>query len=85
MVIGHAWPLSGSLSNSADFVVGKSNGDEFYGQIDFLRIAKGTLKDAETTIEELYDWEFNGPFLKDFSGNAVSGVARDVGAVEYLH
>ena len=34
--------------------------------MDFLRVSRGTLKEAETNIEELYDWEFNGPFLKDF-------------------
>jgi hypothetical protein len=26
------------------------------------------LADAKTTIDELYDWEFNGPFLEDFTG-----------------
>ena len=62
-----------SLSNSADFTVGKTlSGEEeryFAGEIDFLRISRGTLKDAETTIDELYKWEFDGPFLRDFFGN----------------
>ncbi len=54
----------------------------FHGSIDYLRLAKGTLKDAETTIEELYQWQFNGPFLKDFFGNEPTGKRRDVGAIE---
>ena len=54
----------------------------FHGSIDFLRLSKGTLEDAETTIEELYEWQFNGPFLKDFFGNAPKGAGRDVGAIE---
>jgi hypothetical protein len=33
-----------------------------------MRIARGTLADSKTTIEELYAWEFNGPFLDDFTG-----------------
>jgi len=55
-----------SLSNKADFNVGKlsNNKDGFYkGFIDYLRISRGTLKDAETDIEELYKWEFHGHFL----------------------
>ena len=50
-----------SLTNSADFLVGKS----FVGTIDYLRVARGTLADARTSIEELYKWEFDGPFLTD--------------------
>ncbi len=41
------------------------------------------LEVAETTIEELYKWEFDGPFLKDFHGRPVQGTCRDAGAVEY--
>ena len=29
------------------------------------------------------EWEFNGPFLKDFFGNKSTGDGRDVGAIEY--
>tara|TARA_B100001123_G_scaffold440182_1_gene578611 strand:+ start:2899 stop:3345 length:447 start_codon:yes stop_codon:yes gene_type:complete len=54
----------------------------FAGSIDYLRLAKGTLEDAETTIDELYEWQFNGPFLKDFFGNEPKGTGRDVGALE---
>ncbi len=59
-----------SLENDADLYVGGSAaGHYFNGAIDFLRIARGTLADSGTTIEELYAWEFNGPFLDDFTGH----------------
>ncbi len=71
-----------SLSNTADFLVGKSEeGSHFKGSIDFLRVCRGTLEDSKTTIEELYAWEFDGPFLYDFSGRAPIG-KRDAGALE---
>ncbi len=66
-----------SLSNTADFIVGES----FAGAIDFLRVSRGTLSEANTTIEELYEWQFNGPFLRDFCGREPVG-RRDAGAVE---
>jgi hypothetical protein len=79
-----------SLSNTADFVVGKTQRGAagqverfFAGQLDFLRVSRGTLADAETTIEELYGWEFDGPALRDFAGRLPRGNGRDVGAVEY--
>jgi hypothetical protein len=72
----------GSLSNTADFLVGKGrDGDYFAGAIDFLRVCRGTLADARTTIDELYEWEFNGPFLRDFAGKDPVG-KRDAGALE---
>lgn len=74
-----------SLTNSSDFIVGRAGANEYLaGTFDFLRISRGTLEDAQTTINELYDWEFNGPFLKDFYGNALYGASRDAGAVEYV-
>ena len=74
--------LQGSCSNNSDFMVGKRETGQFFaGAIDFLRVARGTLADARTTIEELYAWEFNGPFLRDFAGNAPAG-KRDAGAIE---
>ena len=79
---GHMDP-SMSLSNTDNFTVGRSGNSFFSGNIDFLRIAKGTLAQSETTIGELYNWEFNGPFLKDFSGKPPYGLGRDAGAVEY--
>ena len=58
-----------SLSNSGDFLVGGGPGQQFFaGTLDFLRVARGTLADAQTTIEELYAWQFNGPHLADFAG-----------------
>jgi hypothetical protein len=73
-----------SLSNAGNFTVGKTLGPhENYleGAIDFLRIARGTLADAETNIGELYQWEFDGPFLKDFFGRPRSGEHRCAGAM----
>ncbi len=67
-----------SLSNQGDFLVG--NG--FTGALDFLRICRGTLADALTTIEELYAWQADGPIKRDFVGVAPVG-RRDIGAIEY--
>ena len=69
---------------SVERILTDSNTGFFQGSIDYLRLAKGTLEDAETTIKELYDWQFDGPFLKDFFGNAPKGDGRDVGALENL-
>lgn len=71
-----------SLVNQADVYVGGSPaGDGLKGEMDFLRIAHGTLTDAQTSIEELYAWQFDGPFLHDFVGNKPIG-RRDAGAIE---
>ncbi|MFP4353449.1 MAG: LamG-like jellyroll fold domain-containing protein, partial [Puniceicoccaceae bacterium] len=45
-------PADASLANDAPLLVGK----DFHGAIDFLRIARGSLADAHTTIEELHAW-----------------------------
>jgi hypothetical protein len=75
-------PASASLMNTSDLLIGKNMDLHFFaGTIDFLRISKGTLADAKTTIEELYKWEFDGPFLHDFAGNSPIG-KRDAGALE---
>jgi hypothetical protein len=76
-----------SLSNAANFTVGKTLGANekyFKGLIDFLRVSRGRLMDAETTIEQLYKWELDGPFLRGFLGQPVTGKGRDAGAIEYL-
>jgi hypothetical protein len=74
-------PAAGvSLSNEADFLVGRN----LPVTLDFLRVSRGTLADAETTIEELYAWQFDGPFLRDFAGRAPAGGRRDAGALEAL-
>jgi hypothetical protein len=70
----------GSLSNAADVAVGGG----FAGTFDYLRIARSSLAASKTSIEELYDWEFDGPQLRDFAGNAVSGARRDAGAFEFV-
>lgn len=58
-----------SLANNADFVVGRdTDGRCFAGEIEFLRVSRGTLADAKTTIQELYAWEFDGPQHRDFTG-----------------
>ena len=67
---------------SAELVSEPKGAGHFRGSIDYLRLSKGTLEDAETTIEELYDWQFDGPFLRDFFGNKPTGARRDVGAIE---
>jgi hypothetical protein len=72
-----------SLANEGDvFVGGTRDGRFFDGAIDFLRIVQGTLADADTTIEELYAWEFDGPFLRDFTGRKLANGRRTAGAIE---
>lgn len=75
-------PSSQSLTNIGDLLIGKNiSGNFLAGTVDFIRISKGTLADAKTTIDELYKWEFDGPFLRDFAGNLPIG-KRDAGALE---
>ncbi len=75
--------VKGSLSNGSDFIVGADHNEKNFlqGAIDFMRVAQGTLKDAETSIEELFAWQFHGPHYRDFSGNEPKG-KRDAGALE---
>ena len=63
---------------------GTAKGDCFQGSIDFLRIARGTLADAKTTIEELFAWEFDGPQYRDFTGRRPTDGKRDAGAIEVV-
>ena len=67
-----------SLSNTADFIVGKG----LVGAVDFLRVCRSTLAESKTSIEELYAWEFNGPFLRDFTGMRPADGKRDAGAIQ---
>jgi hypothetical protein len=72
-----------SLANDADLYVGGApNGHYLNGAIDFLRLARGTLADSQTTIEELYAWEFNGPFLYDFTGRQRPSDGGAAGAID---
>lgn len=60
----------GSLANGADFLVGGGPGRPgFAGLLDFLRVVRGTLADAKTTIRELRAWQFEGPQFRDFGGS----------------
>ena len=70
---------SASLDNSADFEVGRG----FNGELDYLRVVRGTLADAKTDIKELMAWQFNGPQFHDFVGRAPTGKGRDAGALEH--
>lgn len=71
-----------SLENAGDLYVGGTpSGRCLHGTIDFLRICLGTLADAKTDIAELYAWQFDGPFLRDFAGRKPVG-RRDAGALE---
>jgi hypothetical protein len=74
-----------SLDSHADFFVGSRDGkrDFFVGALDFARVCRGTLADAQTTIEELYAWQTNGPFKYDFCGKAAQG-RRDAVAIEHV-
>jgi hypothetical protein len=73
-----------SMANDADLYVGGTpDGGHLAGTLDFMRIAMGTLADAGTTIEELYAWQFDGPFLRDFTGRPrPSGPRSAAGAIE---
>ncbi len=63
-----------SLASDGDlYVAGTPTGSHLDATFDFLRIAQGTLADADTTIEELYAWEFDGPHLRDFAGHKRTG------------
>lgn len=76
---GAPLPAEASLDNHADFVVGSG----LVGALDYLRVCRGTLADADTTMAELMRWQFNGPHLHDFAGRPPTGGVRDVGALEH--
>jgi len=72
-----------SLANDGDLYVGGSPfGHHLSGALEYLRIVRGTLADAHTTIEELYAWQFDGPAHRDMRGRPPQGQARDAGAIE---
>ncbi len=79
-------PISSvSLTNNADLLIGKGPADDYFGgTMDFLRICRGTMADAETTIEELYAWQFDGPQARDFTGAEITDGQRDAGALEMI-
>jgi hypothetical protein len=65
------------------FVCGTPNGKCLKGTLEFMRISLGTLENAKTDIKELYAWQFDGPFLRDFTGRKPEG-KRDAGALELI-
>ena len=74
-----------SLANSSDLYLGGSpKGNCLKGTIEFARICQGTLQDAQTTIAELYYWQFHGPQTRDFTGRKPTGQGRDAGALEFV-
>jgi hypothetical protein len=74
-----------SLANDGALLVGGTPAGRYLdGTLDFLRLAQGTLADADTTIEELYAWEFDGPFLHDFAGRKPSVASRAAGAIDQV-
>jgi hypothetical protein len=74
-----------ALANDGDLCAGgTAKGRCLAGTFEFLRIALGTLADAKTTIEELYAWQFDGPFLRDFDGKVPADGKRDAGALEFV-
>jgi hypothetical protein len=75
--------LGGADNGSDLFVCGMPEGHCLQGTVEFLRISLGTLKDAKTDINELYAWQFDGPFLRDFAGRTPTG-KRDAGALEFV-
>jgi hypothetical protein len=83
LVATQAAPLRGSARHTGDLRVGQGAdpATAFAGSLEFLRIALGTLADSKTTIEELYAWQFDGPFLRDFAGRKPTG-RRAAGALE---
>lgn len=70
--------VTGSLSNGSNFIVGEG----FKGAFDFLRVSRGSLADAKTTIDELYTWQFDGPNVRDWTGRKPADGKRDAGAIE---
>ena len=71
-----------SLENTGDLLLAGGPGNTPLAvTLDFLRIARGTLTDARTTIDELHAWQSAGPFLRDFTGTPPTH-KRDAGAIE---
>ena len=57
-------------------------GHNLDGVFDFMRITRGTMADAKTTIDELYAWEFHGPFLYDFTSRKRPADGGEAGAID---
>ncbi|MCL4181624.1 MAG: hypothetical protein KJ072_28290 [Verrucomicrobia bacterium] len=59
-----------------------NDGDLHVGGTPDGRYLNGALADADTTIEGLYAWQFDGPFLRDFAGRRPFDARRTAGAIE---
>jgi hypothetical protein len=82
-IAGPGLRADASLANDADLYVGGTPvGHCFDGVLDFMRVARGTLADSKTTIEELYAWELRGPFLDDFTGRRRPASGGCAGAID---
>lgn len=72
----------GVVGNRAEFCVGGGPGlDHLEASVDFLRVARGTLLEASTTIAELYRWQFDGPQFRDIEGRDRRSAGNAAGAV----
>ncbi len=73
-----------SLKNSSDLYVGGTpDGRCLKGELEFLRISLGTFKHAKTSIDELYNWQFNGPQFSDLTGKRSDSGKRAAGALDF--
>ncbi len=80
---GHGIVAPVDISNDSDlFVGGTPDGENLAMTIEFLRITRGTIAESQTTIGELYKWQFDGPQFRDFTGALPSDGKRDAGAIE---
>ncbi len=72
-----------SLANESSLHLGGTPaGRHLAGTLEFARIALGTLTDAKTTIQELYAWQFDGPFLRDWNDRKAGEGQRAAGAID---
>jgi hypothetical protein len=72
------------LSTTADFTVGaQAELPAATFSLDYLRVARSTLAESETSIAELYAWETDGPHFADMAGQkpASREVFRPAGAL----
>jgi len=72
--------VAGAPALPARAVLTVGNGADM--TLDFLRLALSSLEQSHTTIEELFAWQFDGPFLRDFTGKKMSPT-RPAGALDY--
>ena len=64
------------------FAFGNPDGGHLAGEFSFLRVTRSTLADSKTTINELRAWQFDGPHLRDFSGQPRDFAHGPAGALD---